>query len=82
MSGTCPRCYKLVPDPCRNEVESADCRNLDRPVNVHPYKLEQDAATRRWNVFGPAGVNVYEPGFATQKEAQRYAQNCIKYDNE
>lgn len=80
-SQTCHRCYKMVPDPCRNEVETEHCKNLERPLNVHPYRVEQDAKTRRWNVFGPSNVNVYEPGFVSKNEAERYAQGCIRYDN-
>lgn len=28
--GVCTRCYKITPDPCRNDTETLDCPNLVR----------------------------------------------------
>lgn len=49
---------------------------------IHPYKAELNSASGRWELFGPSGVNIYEPGFATVEDAEIYAKRCIRYDNE
>ena len=32
----CTRCYMITSDPCCNDTESYDCKNLKRPADTGP----------------------------------------------